>query len=176
MHYRINNITQTTVAVRDIQKGEELTISYIDAVIPRAERQERLQDWGFNCSCSHCLMSDKEAALSDANIKHIKQLESDLDNFAENFVNADTGEELVDLYKHERLDIYFAAAYTRAAINFALFGRVEKSMEYAKHAVEALVIENGPDAADLGPMRILAEEPQRHWSWGKTRESLSEFW
>ena len=46
----------------------------------------------------------------------------------------------------------------RAAINFALFGEVEKSMEYAAHAVEALMTENGPQARDLIPMRVLAEE------------------
>ncbi len=172
IHYRLNNITHTTVAVRDILPGEELSISYIDVTIPRAERLSRLGDWGFNCSCAQCRMGDAEAAASDANLERIKALQADLDNFAENVVTADTGAELVELYLRERLHIYLAPAYTRAAINFALFGEVEKSQEYAALAAEAATREFGPQAGDVQPMKALAEDPRKHWSWGKTRESL----
>jgi hypothetical protein len=42
------------VALRDIQAGEELTISYIDANVPWAERQEALENYGFVCECPKC--------------------------------------------------------------------------------------------------------------------------
>ena len=163
-------MTHTTVAVRDIAPGEELTVSYIDATLPRDERQERLRDWGFNCTCSQCAQSDLDSALSDGRVARIRSLERDLDNFAEMSVTADTGSELVDLYEKERLHIYLGAALTRAAINYALFGEAKKASEYAAAAAEAVARENGPLAADIKPMKVLAADPKNHWSWGKRRD------
>ncbi|KAH9617184.1 hypothetical protein KSS87_012399 [Heliosperma pusillum] len=44
----------TIVAVRDIQRGEEVTISYIDEELSYEERQRSLADYGFRCKCSKC--------------------------------------------------------------------------------------------------------------------------
>jgi hypothetical protein len=170
IHYRINNITHTTVAVRDIQPGEELSVSYIDATLDRDRRQERLREnWGFECECAQCQKDDLESALSDGRLARIKSLERDLDNFQDMHATADTGGELVALYEKERLHIYLGPAYTRAALNYALFGDAKKASEYAAIAVEAVSRENGPQAADVEPMRVLAADPERHWSWGKRR-------
>ncbi|KAL9229307.1 hypothetical protein vseg_004790 [Gypsophila vaccaria] len=43
------------VAMHKIQKGEEVTISYIDEELPYEERQKSLADYGFRCKCSKCL-------------------------------------------------------------------------------------------------------------------------
>ncbi|KAI2616777.1 SET domain-containing protein [Hypoxylon sp. NC1633] len=170
VHNRINNMTHTTVAARDIELGEELSISYIDVILPREERRSRLRGWGFECACSHCRMSDEEAAASDARLRRIKQLESALVNFNETVVTAETGAQLVDLYERERLDIHLGRVYTRAALNFALFGEEDKAREFARVAVEAVERESGPDAGDAKAMRILAENPRAHWTWGKRRK------
>lgn len=34
--------------------GEELTVSYISLCLIRAQRQVRLQNWRFSCTCSIC--------------------------------------------------------------------------------------------------------------------------
>ncbi|KAI1385499.1 SET domain-containing protein [Hypoxylon trugodes] len=171
IHYRINNMTHTTVAARDIAPGEELSISYIELMLSREERRSRLRQWGFECACSHCSMSDEEAAASDARLQKIEELETALENFNETLVTAETGAQLVNLYHKERLDIYLGQVYTRAALNFALFGEEEKAKEYALAAVEAVERESGPKAGDLKAMRILAENPRAHWTWGKRRKS-----
>ncbi|XP_074296125.1 histone-lysine N-methyltransferase ATXR2-like [Silene latifolia] len=44
----------TIVAVRDIQRGEEVTVSYIDEELSCEERQRSLADYGFRCKCSKC--------------------------------------------------------------------------------------------------------------------------
>ncbi|KLU91351.1 hypothetical protein MAPG_09872 [Magnaporthiopsis poae ATCC 64411] len=44
--YRLSNLTHTTTAVRDIQPGEEISISYIDVLHPRDKRQAWLREWG----------------------------------------------------------------------------------------------------------------------------------
>uniref|UniRef100_A0A6B2L746 SET domain-containing protein n=1 Tax=Arcella intermedia TaxID=1963864 RepID=A0A6B2L746_9EUKA len=51
-----NNSHQVTViALRDIKKNEELTISYIDESLPFAKRKQILQTmYLFNCTCKKC--------------------------------------------------------------------------------------------------------------------------
>ncbi|KAI8876288.1 hypothetical protein K501DRAFT_288966 [Backusella circina FSU 941] len=42
-------------ALRDIQSGSALTISYIDSALPVASRRQRLlEDYYFNCFCDRC--------------------------------------------------------------------------------------------------------------------------
>ncbi|KAI1474274.1 SET domain-containing protein [Daldinia eschscholtzii] len=174
IHYRISNMTHTTVAARDIEPGQELSISYIELMLSREERRSRLRKWGFECTCSHCSMSDEEVAASDARLKKIEELEAAIENFNETVATAETGAELVDLYEKERLDIYLGQVYTKAALNFALFGEEKKAREYALAAVEAVERESGPNAADAKAMRVLAENPKAHWTWGKRRRGKYE--
>jgi SET domain-containing protein len=42
------------VALRQLEAGEEVTISYIDEEEPLALRQAHLADYGFACTCSLC--------------------------------------------------------------------------------------------------------------------------
>jgi SET domain len=53
------------VALRDIEDGEELCISYIDSTGPLEKRQEELKHYGFTCRCSKC-----EKEKIDAERKH----------------------------------------------------------------------------------------------------------
>lgn len=48
----------TIIAVHQIQKEEEVTISYIDEELPYRERQKLLADYGFRCKCPKCLEED----------------------------------------------------------------------------------------------------------------------
>ena len=41
-------------AARRICAGEEITLCYVEADAPLAERQEALRDYGFVCACSRC--------------------------------------------------------------------------------------------------------------------------
>ncbi|KAL9058011.1 MAG: hypothetical protein Q9162_002003 [Coniocarpon cinnabarinum] len=49
---------------RSIARGEEITISYFNLLLPRRDRQARAQDWGFNCACVVC----SSAADGDAEV------------------------------------------------------------------------------------------------------------
>lgn len=51
-----NSHRLTLIALRDIIKGEELTISYIDESAPFSERQKQLKEYyKFDCDCKKCL-------------------------------------------------------------------------------------------------------------------------
>ncbi|CAK8570920.1 unnamed protein product [Lathyrus sativus] len=55
----IDNAKAKLKALRDIDKGEELRICYIDASMDRDARRELLfQGFGFQCNCSRCLHGD----------------------------------------------------------------------------------------------------------------------
>ena len=50
-----NNARLALTAARDIARGEQLTISYIDATASAPVRQEALQwGYGFACGCPRC--------------------------------------------------------------------------------------------------------------------------
>lgn len=49
--------------IRDIQAGEELTISYISGISMRHERQAQLKKWGFQCRCPACEDTQEGNAL-----------------------------------------------------------------------------------------------------------------
>ena len=54
-HYRDGWNAQVVYSLRDIQPGEELLIAYFKITDPRAVRQRRAQDWGFECTCEVCV-------------------------------------------------------------------------------------------------------------------------
>ena len=48
------------IATQDIPLGDEVTISYIDESLPYEQRQEALQDYGFECCCTLCQQQHHE--------------------------------------------------------------------------------------------------------------------
>ncbi len=84
-------------------------------------------------------------------------------------MTADTGAEYAALHEEEGLHAHLGSAYTRAALNFALFGDEERAREYALRAAEELHIEKGPESGDAQAMKVLADDPTAHWTWGKRR-------
>ncbi|KAK0632653.1 hypothetical protein B0T14DRAFT_598083 [Immersiella caudata] len=170
--YRIDNITHNSIAVQDIQPGEELTISYIDGHLSRKERQKRLSDWDFKCTCAHCSMSDEEAAVSDARMERIYAIEEDLEKMVAGKKKIDTeaADELLRLYKEERFITYIGQAYTRAALLHSLMGHEKETKELAKEAAEAMRIEYGEHNSDSKAMKLLAEDTKAHWSWDAMRK------
>ncbi|KAK3388099.1 hypothetical protein B0T20DRAFT_109278 [Sordaria brevicollis] len=174
LNSRIENITHSSIAVRTIAVGEELTISYIDGLLPRQARQERLQDWGFECTCSLCSASAEEVEASDKRIQDIKDLEEEMDKaVGGGDLTTEMGERLVKLYREEGLETYIGHAYTKAALIYAMFGVEEKAKEYATLAADAMAMELGEEAGDVVAMRQLAERPEEHWAW-EIRKPRSE--
>jgi hypothetical protein len=163
------NLTHTTVAVRDIPAGEELTVSYIFGKTPRARRLSQLSEWGFTCQCSQCTLPTRESGASDIRIRLIKELEDEIEKImgrpGGKGVKPEMAGKLVELYREERLDAYLAPTYTKAALIYSMFGNEERAREYAREAVGALERETGPHAKDIASMERLAENPKAHWSW-----------
>ncbi|KAH9991097.1 SET domain-containing protein [Xylariaceae sp. FL0662B] len=165
--YVDESLTHYTHAIRDIESGEELTISYLDSFQSRALRQARAYNaFGFSCSCSQCSMPREEIERSDSRLISISQIENELagvNNYAS--VSA-LIEHLLGLYYEEHLDFKIAGAYTLAALNYNMFSKKEIAQKYARLAVEAGLLEHGSSAPDVQEMRVLHSTPEDHWSWG----------
>lgn len=66
----------TVHALRDIPKGEEITIYYLGRDASRARRRERLREkFGFLCSCNMCSLPTQLSQESDARIQRIADLD-----------------------------------------------------------------------------------------------------
>lgn len=62
--------TISWLALRDIQPGEELTISYIDETLDVEDRQFRLRNyWGFTCQCEKCKRDMLEEQNREGNVE-----------------------------------------------------------------------------------------------------------
>ena len=67
---------QTMYALRDIQRGDELQVSYLGRLdLPRCDRRASLQrDFGFKCSCARCSMDADALGRSDARMTRLTAL------------------------------------------------------------------------------------------------------
>lgn len=43
-------------ASKPIKRGEEITISYFDTLVPLPQRQAMYKNWGFKCKCRRCIL------------------------------------------------------------------------------------------------------------------------
>ncbi|KAM4771724.1 histone-lysine N-methyltransferase SMYD3 isoform 2-T2 [Rhinophrynus dorsalis] len=65
--------------VKEILKGEELTISYIDVKMPTHERQNQLQrQYCFICKCHRCLSGDKDEDMLAGDEQASKEVEASI--------------------------------------------------------------------------------------------------
>lgn len=159
------DLVHRTTVVRPLKPGEELTISYLDQMSPRAARQQRARGaWGFECSCSLCGASEEVVEESDGRISEIQWHEAALSDIKSK-VTLDMVERYVSLLKKERLESKMFGPYTTAALNCNLLGKDKMAVEYAKLAIEAGMMENGPGASDVEAMRVLAADPKAHFTW-----------
>ncbi|KAF6818201.1 hypothetical protein CPLU01_13386 [Colletotrichum plurivorum] len=167
--YIDTDLRHYTHAVRDIKPGEELTISYVDSLSTRKVRQDRAQrNWGFGCTCQQCSLPPPLVRDSDARLGRMWQIEQDLSDWAAVDFDEDQIEVLINLYQQENVDLSHGfEAYRLAALNYNSIENEYKAAEYAKLALEQLLLERGPGARDVKDMRELLESPRKHWSWRK---------
>lgn len=65
-------------AMRPIEEGEEITISYVFVEASRAERQARLARYGFVCSCEACSLTGRALEASEARRKGLADFFSEM--------------------------------------------------------------------------------------------------
>lgn len=160
-----STLMHITTAVRPIKAGEEITITYLDPLAPRADRQERAQShWGFGCLCPYCSATADEVAESDKRLKELKWIEGQLQDLknTSNDVSVGLITYLLKLYEDERLHCRIANAYILAALNFNVLGFDQRAVKYASLAIDALKIEKGEGSQHVESMEELKRDPKGH--------------
>ena len=82
-------------------------------------------------------------------------------------------ENLVRLYEAEGQYGLIGNAYLLAALTHSAAGHAAKAIEFAKLAVEAKLLSDGPDSEDIKSMESLVKAPKSHWSWN-ARKGIKE--
>jgi hypothetical protein len=172
--YRFSHATlaQYVHAARDIPPGEELTISYINPLASRAERQARLGQWGFECACPLCALDGGgRREESDRRIEAIRRVQEELTDWDRGSKGSracpQMAELLVSLYEMERLDTIMYEAYMFAALEYNAAGDAWTAVKYARLGVEWGIPMVGEEDEEMRDLRELAEDPWGHWSWLK---------
>jgi hypothetical protein len=160
-----------TVA-RRAAAGEEMTVSYIDGLNwPRYKRQawvQKRRGLGKKCGCRACTLSEEALRASDERVRKIVDGLAELKNHDSKEVTEEKIDALLKLVDEERLHARLAEFYENAALNYNYLGLDVKAKKYAELAVQAGIIESGPDGNDVVANRILASDVKGHYSYKYT--------
>lgn len=162
-------LTHYVHAMRTIQPGEEITISYVDSEKDRAHRMRRLErSWGFKCDCSACTAHPSLTAESDARLYQIAELAEKLNDWtSSSSATPEMAEAMISMYDQERLWAYQATAYKHAAEVYSSFGNKFMAIKYARMSVEFSILDKGFSDPDVREMKKMAKDPEMTWSWKK---------
>jgi hypothetical protein len=162
-------MTHFVHAIRPIQPGEEITITYTNNELERATRVRRLEkNWGFKCACSSCTAHPNIVQESDSRLQQIAALQETLNDWTTNSgATPAIADLLISLCKQERLDASLATAYQHAAEVYSSFGMKWEAVRYARLSVEMSMLDKGFGDRDVKDMKKMAEKPEMTWSWKK---------
>lgn len=160
-------LIQHVYAADYIPPGTELTISYINPLKTRFDRQKVLsRSWGFMCTCSLCSLPADLAKASDERVSEIRtltrQLEEDWVSSSFSMVKA-----LMDLYKQERLQSRSSEGYWYAAMLRCEEGDRWDAIRYGHAGIELGLMERGSGDERVRMLRRLTYEPEAQPCWGK---------
>ncbi|KAF2800254.1 SET domain-containing protein [Melanomma pulvis-pyrius CBS 109.77] len=153
-------------AYRDIQPGEEISISYLLLGLPSADRTEGLKRWGFTCTCALCTQGAAEKAASDARRRAIAGAEPHIQAlWKQGKLNGaiKLAEEIVQHMKDEAIMPMLTDQYANLARMFLLQGDKQRADEYGELALELL--------GDLG---FLGTEWEGEWDLERLLAVLGE--
>jgi hypothetical protein len=167
----------TIHAIRDIAKGDEITIFYITARRNRGARLHALQtNFRFTCSCSLCSLPLDQRKTSDERWDEIQRLDNSIGNGTG--ILSTPLQTLHDVHKLLNLldDEGFAdASVPRAyydAFQIAItHGDIARARVFAERAASSRAILEGNDSPTVQKMESLARNPSQHTAYG-----FSEKW
>lgn len=164
---------ETIHAIRDIEPGEEITISY-DKGGPSTSRKAWLEEkFGFNCDCRACRLPLIELEMSDKRRKQIQQLDEDIGNpfsmMSRPSVSLSNCRSLLQVLKEE---FEKETSILVARANYDVFqiaivdGDEARGAVFAERAYQIRLLCEGGDSPETERMQKLAENPKNHPSFG----------
>ncbi|KAI1375495.1 SET domain-containing protein [Hypoxylon crocopeplum] len=136
------SLAVSIVALRDIEPGEEINITYVPMGKTREERQAGLLKWGFNCTCALCTASKAEVAASDYRRTKIKKLREEVMKAIEAWDGTKAVKlthEVLELMRAEDLAPLYASQYEIMARLYWKAKDTKTGTKYAKMSIDTLV-------------------------------------
>ncbi|CCE29286.1 uncharacterized protein CPUR_02979 [Claviceps purpurea 20.1] len=159
----------TVHAIRDIDAGEEITLSYVRLLAKREARQRRYKTcYGFTCRCRVCSLPDEQSKERDRSLKQIVSLEDLFD--------AECRTDPLDAlgYVHAQARIYSelgrecesAWVHARAATLTVAYGDLARTRVFAERAVTLWTIACGSDHPQVIKYTNVARSPTLEPQYG----------
>ncbi|KAK1250570.1 hypothetical protein MKX08_010573 [Trichoderma sp. CBMAI-0020] len=165
------NLKRLTVhAVRDIERGQEITISYLGATMSYIERQAILKHrFRFDCGCDLCSMTQFRRLKSDSRIRTIQQAHAILTWYKGGVFMLDyedaltlTRGMLTAFTKEGACDVRFPDVYNTAFQVAIKNGDTTRAKIFVERAYAARVLVEGDDSPEAEKMAAFVEQPTLH--------------
>lgn len=164
----------TVHALRDISKGEEITITYIGPLKNRKARQKALQEkFDFTCLCHLCSLPPEQSQESDRRLEEIDRLDGVIDQLGTDGLLGSPLRTLryfdqqVRLYNEQgREDVGFAQAFVNAAQLVIANSDLARGRVFADRAASVWEITLGGDSTQAIKHRALAQDPSKYELFG----------
>ncbi|MCJ1234381.1 hypothetical protein MMC14_002342 [Varicellaria rhodocarpa] len=171
------NIKRHTVhALRDIEKGEEITIYYLGIHNNREARQEALRrKFGFVCSCRLCSLPPDQSKESDKRLDEILKLDGLIGRDGLMGILSTPLQILryvdqqIHLYNEQGPDdVGLPRAYLDAAQIAIANGDLARARIFAERAVLGWIVLDGDDSSNVLQNRALSQDPSKHMLYGRS--------
>ncbi|KAF4948913.1 hypothetical protein FGADI_9197 [Fusarium gaditjirri] len=164
---------ETIHAIRTINAGEEITISY-DKGGPSSVRRPMLKkSFGFDCTCSLCTLPSSELQASDNRRVQIEKLDSSIGNVFTMMSNPTASlKDCLSLFHTLQEEYGVCAVPHNARLYYDAFqiciahGDVSRATTFAERSHRARVICEGEDSPVTLRMKALVFQPAAHSSFG----------
>jgi hypothetical protein len=166
----------TVHALREIPKGEEITVFYLGRDASREVRQKRLQEkFGFLCSCTLCSLAEEQSQQSDKRLARIEQLDKLIgrDGMALKFSlrTLRYADECVRLYNEQGPgDSGLSRTYMDAAQVTIAKGDLARGRIFAEKAVDGWRASGGDDSKEVLEHGGLCKNPAKLQLYGLSME------
>ena len=168
----------TVHALRDIDKGEEITITYLGPLKNRAARQKTLQEkFGFTCLCHLCSLPPEQSQESDRRLEEIHHLDGVINQLGTEGIlvfplrTLSYFDQQVRLYNEQgREDVGFAQALVNAAQLVIANSDLARGRIFAERAASVWKTTLGGDSAQAIKHGALAQDPSKYELCGVSKK------
>ncbi|KAG4435209.1 hypothetical protein IFR05_009317 [Cadophora sp. M221] len=161
-------------ALTDINKGDEITITYLGPLKNRKVRQKALRErFGFSCLCHLCSLPPEQSQESDRRLEEIHRLDGVIDQLGTEGILVSPLRTLryfdqqVRLYNDQgREDVGFAQAFVNAAQLVIANSDLARGRIFARRAASVWKTTLGSDSMEAVKYGALAQDPSKYELFG----------
>jgi hypothetical protein len=169
------NIKRHTIhALRDIEKGKEITIYYLRVLNNREARQESLRrKFAFTCSCGLCSLPLAQSQESDKRLDEILKLDNLIER--DGLMRILSAPLRILRYVDQQIRLYNKQGPDDAGLPKAFFdaaqilianGDLARARIFAERAVLGWIVLDGDDSSQVLQTRALSGDPSKHELYG----------